>query len=284
MVTTKIYSVHINTKNLLKRAGIADYRFEAAVLFEHFTGLKAHEIVTMSDKNVDAKAVEGLKKAVEKRISGYPLQYIVGMWEFYGYPVYVGEGVLIPRQDTEALVEAVIEAAGEAPVIADLCSGSGCIAIALEKEIPNSKVYAVEKSEEALSYLNKNIKLNSSKIKLIRGDVLDSDVLENFGLIDIIVSNPPYITGEAMKSLQKEVTYEPEIALDGGVDGLYFYRGITVLWKNKLKKNGILAYEVGIDQEFDVAEILTQNGFSEVEFKKDFSGITRVVYGKLTKI
>ena len=281
MVTTKISSLHINTKNMLKRAGIQNYRFEAAVLLEHFAGIKAYELATLSEKNLDSKAVESLKNAIEKRISGYPLQYIVGRWEFYGYPIEVGEGVLIPRQDTETLVEAIIEIADKSPQIIDLCSGSGCIAIALEKQIQGSTVFAVEMSEDALGYLNKNIILNDSKVRIIRGDVLDIAVINNFIEADIIVSNPPYLTDEDMSSLQTEVSYEPSMALQGGEDGLKFYREITSLWKSKLKKSGILAYEIGIGQEFDVAEILTQNGFSEIEFKKDLMGITRVVYGKL---
>lgn len=280
MVMGTLSSLYIDTKNKLKEAGIEDYRFEASILLEHFTGIKVLEFV-VSEKSLDLEAVESMKNAIEKRISGYPLQYIVGKWEFYGYPIEVGEGVLIPRPDTETLVEAVIQIAGESPKIVDLCSGSGCIAIALQKEIPSSTVYAVEMSEDALVFLKKNLVLNNSGVKLVCGDILDSKIIDNFEKNDIIVSNPPYLTDEDMNVLQKEVKHEPKMALEGGKDGLYFYREITKLWKSKLKIGGILAYEVGMGQELDVAEILKQNRFSNIEFKKDLSGITRVVYGEL---
>ena len=280
MVMGTLSSLYIDTKNKLKEAGIEDYRFEASILLEHYTGIKVLELA-VSEKSLDSEAVESLKNAIEKRISGYPLQYIVGKWEFYGYPIEVGEGVLIPRPDTETLVEAVIQIAGESPKIVDLCSGSGCIAIALQKEIPSSTVYAVEMSEDALVFLKKNLVLNNSGVKLVCGDILDSEIIDNFEKNDIIVSNPPYLTDEDMNMLQKEVKHEPKMALEGGKDGLYFYREITKLWKSKLKIGGILAYEVGMGQELDVAEILKQNRFSNIEFKKDLSGITRVVYGEL---
>ena len=280
MVMGTLSSLYIDTKNKLKEAGIEDYRFEASILLEHYTGIKVLELA-VSEKSLDLEAVESLKNAIEKRISGYPLQYIVGKWEFYGYPIEVGEGVLIPRPDTETLVEAVIQIAGESPKIVDLCSGSGCIAIALQKEIPSSTVYAVEMSEDALVFLKKNLVLNNSGVKLVCGDILDSEIIDNFEKNDIIVSNPPYLTDEDMNVLQKEVKHEPKMALEGGKDGLYFYREITKLWKSKLKIGGILAYEVGMGQELDVAEILKQNRFSNIEFKEDLSGITRVVYGEL---
>ena len=151
-------SLYIDTKNKLKEAGIEDYRFEASILLEHYTGIKVLELA-VSEKSLDLGAVESMENAIEKRISGYPLQYIVGKWEFYGYPIEVGEGVLIPRPDTETLVEAVIQIAGESPKIVDLCSGSGCIAIDIQKEIPSSTVYAVEMSEDALVFLKKNLVL-----------------------------------------------------------------------------------------------------------------------------
>ena len=281
MVMGTLSSLYIDTKNKLKEAGIEDYRFEASILLEHFTGIKVLELAALSEKTLDSETVESMENAIEKRISGYPLQYILGKWEFYGYPIEVGEGVLIPRPDTETLVEAVIQIAGESPKIVDLCSGSGCIAIALQKEIPSSTVYAVEMSEDALVFLKKNLVLNNSGVKLVCGDILDSEIIDNFEKNDIIVSNPPYLTDEDMNVLQKEVKHEPKMALEGGKDGLYFYREITKLWKSKLKIGGILAYEVGMGQELDVAEILKQNRFSNIEFKEDLSGITRVVYGEL---
>lgn len=279
MVTTQISALHVNTKNILKIAGIENYRVEAAILLEHFLGIKRHDIANFGERTAALEAVLKLKQAVEKRISGYPLQYILGEWEFYGYRIFVGEGVLIPRQDTETVVDTIIEIAKKDSEIIDLCSGSGCIAIALDKEIENANVYAVEKSEQAFAFLTKNIILNNSKVKPISGDVLDSRVIDDFPEVDIIVSNPPYVTDNAMLNLQREVAFEPKMALEGGEDGLYFYREMTSLWKNKVKKGGYLVYEIGMGQEFDVAKILTNNGFLDIQCKKDLCGITRVVYG-----
>ena len=279
MVTTRISDLHINAKNTLKRAGIENYRFEAAVLLEHFFGIRSYEIANLGGKSVSPQAVEELKGALEKRIQGYPLQYIVGEWEFFGLLFYVGEGVLIPRQDTETLVEAVLERVTKTARIADLCSGSGCIAVTLEKKLPASVVYAVERSEAALSFLSRNLQRNASGVKLIRGDVLSEAVLNNFTELDVIVCNPPYVTDAEMDTLQQEVRFEPAMALEGGPDGLYFYREITSRWKGKLVKGGLLAYEIGAGQEFDVADILTANGFSELEFVRDLTGTVRVVTG-----
>lgn len=278
MVIT-ISTLHINTKNILKKAGIADYRFEASQLLQHFIGIKAIQIATLGDRPVDNTIVRKIQAAITKRLEGYPLQYIIGDWDFYGLNFYVGEGVLIPRSDTEILVDIIIEKVNSKDkiIIADLCSGSGCIAIALEKHIPNAEVFAVENSSEALGYLQKNIFHNNSNVKLIAGDVLSSDIINNFNSIDILVSNPPYITTAGLAELQKEVKYEPDAALDGGVDGLFFYREIVKNWHSKLKVNGILAFEIGIGQENDVIEILQQYNFKSIETFKDLNGIIRVV-------
>lgn len=288
-MTTQISALFTNIKSQLRLSGIEDSRFEAAVLLEHFLGMKPHEIATLGTKLAPPDAVEAIKRAVEKRIQGYPLQYIVGEWEFYGLPFLVGEGVLIPRQDTETLVEAALEKAQilqpEQGVlqVADLCSGSGCVAVALDKRLPAASVYAVEKSADALGYLSKNLLRNESGAKLIRGDVLGEELFPNFPLLDMIVCNPPYLTEDDMAGLQTEVSFEPALALDGGADGLYFYREITAIWKKKLRCGGWLLYEIGAGQEFDVAEILHKNGFEAIEHRKDLTGTVRVLCGQKTE-
>ena len=169
----------------------------------------------------------------------------------------------------------------KSPVITDLCSGSGCIAVTLEKEISGSEVYAIEYSDKAFSYLKKNIEINNSKVHSVLGDIFDEKVILEMPLSDIIVSNPPYLTEKDMNNLQKEVHFEPEMALRGGSDGLDFYKKIVSLWKKKLKNNGYIVFEIGINQEEAVSGIFRENGFSDVKYYKDLSGIIRVVLAKI---
>ncbi len=189
--------------------------------------------------------------------------------------------MLIPRPDTETLVDYVLEFARDMtdPKIVDLCSGSGCIAIAIDKNIPNAQIHAVEVSQGAADYLRQNIELNSSAVQLVVGDVLDTNVVDSFNELDIIVSNPPYLTDEDFKSLQKEVSFEPKMALYGGEEGMTFYREITEKWGRSLKTGGLLAFEIGIKQEDSVKEILEQNSFRDIDYRCDLNGIIRVVAG-----
>ncbi|MBO4867525.1 MAG: peptide chain release factor N(5)-glutamine methyltransferase [Ruminococcus sp.] len=234
---------------------------------------------------LDGQAESSVKAKFEelcsRRESGEPLQYLLGEWEFYGIPIKVGKGVLIPRQDTETLVELAVSKCknSEDIVIADLCSGSGCIALAMEKYLRCREVYAVEKSEAAAGYLSENVKMNASAVKLVMGDVLDEGCAVTIPECDLIVCNPPYLTGEDMERLQREVTHEPSEALFGGEDGLDFYRAVTRIWKNRLKTGGTLIYEIGIGQEDDVMQIMVQHGFENVRCKPDPCGIMRCVIG-----
>lgn len=280
MVT--ISQLSVNLKALLKENNIEDYLFESRCILEHALKLDHSRLLLNPDTTLSDSQVSVVQKIAEKRISGYPLQYILGEWEFFGLPFYVGEGVLIPRQDTETLVETVLERLKTChkPRIADLCSGSGCIAVALDKNNHcNADICAVEYSDAAMKYLTKNIELNSSSVTVYKGNVLSADFCSAFSDLDIIVSNPPYLTSEDMEQLQTEVSYEPEMALKGGSDGLLFYQNITALWKNCLRENGMIFYEIGIHQENDVSDILARNGFRNINTAADLSGITRVVYG-----
>lgn len=273
-----------DAREALKSVGIENYKQEASLLIEKVTGIKKYEMIFKGQKAISDVEIEQLNQLLERRKNGEPLQYILGEWEFYGLNFKVGKGVLIPRQDTEALVDEVLqEFIGndiENPVIADLCSGSGCIAVTLEKMIDGSKVFAIELSDEAILYLSNNIAENNSSVEVIVGDVLSADTLQNIPMLDCIVSNPPYLTENDMQALQKEVTYEPETALRAGSDGLDFYRGITQLWKDTLKPQGFIAFECGINQHNDIKNILESNGFENICFQKDLCGIIRVVTGK----
>lgn len=279
-------------KNTLNNGENPDFEFDSRCIFEDITGLSALDLALNREKEADGAAAEKALKLAKQRSEGYPLQYLLGEWEFYGLRFKVGEGVLIPRPDTEILVETVINhfAAKKQtdPEIADLCSGSGCIAIALQKSMPRSRVTAVELSAEAMPYLAANIQRNEARVQIIKGDVTDGRLLDNFAdcdspgdhrQIDCIVSNPPYLTAEEMSELQREVAFEPALALDGGADGLKFYRIISCLWKDVLKEGGLLAFEIGFEQGEAVSELLRQSGYGDVKVIKDLGGNDRVVTG-----
>ncbi|MBO5852623.1 MAG: peptide chain release factor N(5)-glutamine methyltransferase [Clostridia bacterium] len=252
---------------------------EARYITAHLAGCEPNRLI-LSQCQIEQSSIEQI---VDKRRKGIPLQYILGKWWFYKSEFLVGEGVLVPRQDTETLVEAALELLGEIknPTVCDLCSGSGCIAISIARERADANVTAVEKYSDANLYLQKNIQHNgANNVRAVQYDVLDKP----FGEYDLIVSNPPYIKNSDKKELSKEVLSEPHTALFGGEDGLYFYRKITKIWKSALKPNGVLAFEVGINQDGVVAEILRSNGFINIGFKSDLIGIQRVVFGTVNKV
>ena len=220
---------------------------------------------------------------IQDRLKGRPVAYIVGNREFMGLDFYVQEGVLIPRPDTEPLVEELIELCRgkENLNILDIGTGSGAITISLAKYLNTSKVKSFDISDIALEVGKKNAISNEvdDRVEFIKSDLFSS--IENKSIqFDVIVSNPPYIPKKDIETLHTQVKdYEPYIALEGGEDGLDFYRSITEQSRMYLKENGILAYEVGHDQAQDVAEIMKSNGYTKIYTKKDLQGIDRVVIG-----
>lgn len=281
MVT--VFDTLKNAKKLLNANEIENADFEAVCIFEKAYGVKYRSVQyeRIKDTEPSDEQSEALCEMLRKRIDGQPLQYVLGEWEFFGMPFKVGSGVLIPRQDTETLVELVLDKMKNNNSIkaVDLCAGSGCIGVALQKNLRSCDMTCVEISKDAVKYLEQNIKLNDADVKTLNADVLKSETADAFSQLDLIVCNPPYLTKEDMQSLQTEVGFEPQTALFGGEDGLDFYREITRLWKNTLKQGGMLAYEIGMGQETDVSQILIQHGFENVRFVKDYCGIFRVVYG-----
>ncbi len=252
--------------------------WEAVWMARALFSLTGNHILLDVEIDPDQTQMETLCQWIEKRNQGYPLQYLLGEWDFFGRRFLVGEGVLIPRSETEILVETVLSYFKKrpAPKLLDLCSGSGCIAVTLALERRDALVTAVELSPEAVKYLRANDELHQSGVNVIQRDALTpfSDALW-----DGIVSNPPYLTREEMDHLQTEVTYEPQMALYGEEDGLFFYRRLTRIWKTRLKPGGMLAFEVGDHQGDSVAQILRENGFSKVCQTADYHGIIRVVTG-----
>lgn len=272
-----------NAKKLLSANEIENADFEAVCMFEKAYSVKYRSIVFEKIKDTEPSDVqsEALCEMLRRRIEGEPLQYILGEWEFFGLPFKVGRGVLIPRQDTETLVELVLDKLKNQDSVkaVDLCAGSGCIGITLQRHLNCCDMTCVELSNDAISYLKKNVELNNADVKILGADVLVEDTANKFCELDLITCNPPYLTKEDMQVLQTEVKFEPENALYGGDDGLDFYRGVTRLWKNSLKPGGLLVYEIGMGQETDVSQILIEHGFENVRFLKDYCGIYRVVYG-----
>lgn len=224
---------------------------------------------------------EQLRQLASRRLEGEPLQYLLGEWEFYGLTLKVGPGVLIPRPDTETLVEAGLSyLKGRTGCrVLDLCAGTGCVGLAVERSAKDiSALYALEKEEAAFFYLKENLAAYESRIMPLHQDGLAPG--PEADRLDLILCNPPYLTGEDMESLQTEVRYEPPSALDGGEDGLDFYRRLTAVWKDRLVPGGLLAYEIGMGQQEDVTQILRQEGLEQIHWKEDLSGIVRVVAGR----
>lgn len=265
----------------LKEAGVFAPAFELRELLRHVTGLTLTQQLMQADMLPPAPQLAEMNRLLAQRCGGRPLQYILGQWEFYGLEFYVGEGVLIPRADTETLVDVGLALCKglPQPSIADLCSGSGCIAVALAHNLPHAAVAAVELSANAYNYLQRNVAANSAQnITTLHADALAC--AGAFCGLDLIVSNPPYIRTGDLAGLQREVQCEPSLALDGTADGLYFYREISSLYKKSLKPGGWLAFEAGDDQSADIREILRQNGYSNITTHKDLAGYERVVCGR----
>ncbi len=256
--------------NCLEKNGVDEADFKSLCLVCTLAGIENSAF--QAHKNDEFDEVT-LTEPLIRILGGEPLQYILGEWDFYDSRFKVGDGVLIPRPETEELVDLAIKTAKqyESPVIYDLCAGSGCIGISIAKAVPSAKVYCVEKSKKALAYLHNNSK-GVGNVRVILGDILNPIELPE---ADIIVSNPPYIKTADLAGLQSEVQFEPKMALDGGEDGLVFYRAINIIAKTNLKKSGTLLLEIGSEQGDEVPKVLTNLGTAEVI--RDIYGNDRIV-------
>ena len=274
-----IFEAYNDCKRQLQAAGIEDYVFESKCIIRHITGYTNAQILTKYTQPLNEFQQNNLTAIIKQRLIRYPLQYIIGKWSLFGREFFVGPGVLIPRSDTETLIDVCLDSIKNNPTarVLDLCAGTGCIGITVKGECPETDVTLVEKFDEALSFTNKNAKYNNIDVKIEKSDVLKTEGAD--GLYDLIVSNPPYITDADMKILQPEVKFEPATALEGGEDGLVFYRHITKEYKKHLAAGGVMAFEVGAGQAEAVCEIMKQNGFKDVQTRKDYCEIDRVVFG-----
>ncbi|KAB3530879.1 peptide chain release factor N(5)-glutamine methyltransferase [Alkaliphilus serpentinus] len=269
--------------------GIKTPRLDAEVLLCHLLEVERIQLHIYPEREISREICRKFWMLIEKRLMGMPIQYIVNRQEFMGLNFFVEEGVLIPRGDTEILVEEVIDLLNqyEKPQllkVAEVGTGSGAISISLAVMIEKIRVYSIDVSEKALEVAKKNAIINKvdDKIKFILGDRLYPLMGDNLNEgYQLIVSNPPYIRSKEIENLGPEVKlYEPHLALDGGEDGLDFYVNITASARDLLVDNGWLAFEIGFDQGRDVENILKSNSFKDVRVIKDLAGLDRVVVGR----
>ncbi len=272
----------LDIRRVLIRAGTAAASLEARILICFATGKSQEELLRDFNLYTSAETEEQIRALAERRLRGEPVAYIVGEWEFYGIGLDISKDVLIPRADTELLAEqaiALARAAGEGARILDLCAGSGCVGIAAAVNAPKCRVVLADYSEAALRICRQNVRRNelTSRVLCVQADALKapSPALGDF---DVIVCNPPYIPSGEIEKLDPSVRlYEPRPALDGGPDGLLFYRAIIPKWRQALRRGGTLLFEVGIRQAESVRSLLSESGYTEILSLADTQGIERVI-------
>ena len=262
---------------MLKSNNVESPKLKARLLLQYVLDKTRQYIIVYDNKEIDKQQQWQYFVNIEKLTKGIPLQHITHRQEFMKMDFFVDENVLIPRPDTEILVEEVIKIAQKynSPRILDLCTGSGAIAISLKKFVPNADITAVDISEKALEIAQKNAEKLEAKINFVKSDLFDKLDNKKF---DIIVSNPPYIRKDEIKKLSEEVQKEPKIALDGGEDGLDFYRIITEQAINYLKTGSFLCFEIGYNQKNDVIKIIEdKQNYKNTYCKKDLYGNDRII-------
>lgn len=269
----------IHGEAILKNAKIADPKTDAWILLSETTKMTRTKYLMESMEECDARLCEEYNRLIDRRAQHEPLQYITGHQEFYGIDIKVNENVLIPRFDTEILVEQTLKYIKDGDTVLDMCTGSGCIICAVAKNSNISHGTGVDLSDGAVATAKENVIYN----QIDNVDIVKSDLFDNISeKYNIIVSNPPYIRPEVIENLDSEVKdREPYMALCGLEDGLHFYREITKNARLYLEDNGVLLYEIGCDQAADVIEIMKKNNFKEIEVIKDLAGLDRVVKGRI---
>lgn len=260
----------------LSRAEIENAEWDAALLLEHFCGAELRSLRSETEKDYCSPALEA---AVQKREAGYPLQYLLGEWQFYRQTYEVSPDCLIPRPDTEILVEEAIRILPQGAYFADLCTGSGCIAVSVLAEREDTRAIAVDKFPNTLELAERNARRHGveDRMEALLADVLLPVMVSGVPL-DAILSNPPYIPTAELEGLSREVKTEPRAALDGGEDGLLFYRKILQMQADCLKPEGFILFEVGYDQAEAVVALGKRAGFYNSRIIRDYGGNQRVVY------
>lgn len=271
-------SLYLWGKKQLEEAGVPDGGQDARLLLEYVCHTDRNTLLAHGDRPVSKEEKENYTKLIEMRATRIPLQYLTEETEFMGLSFVVNDKVLIPRQDTEILVEEVMRSLKDGMKILDMCTGSGCILISLLHYSNECEGVGVDLSAQALEVAGENAArlLQNQSICLIQSDLFDR--VE--GTFDVIVSNPPYIQSNVIEELMPEVRdHEPRMALDGRIDGLYFYRKIIEQSRDHLLRGGRIYFEIGYDQGQEVSTLLEKAGFSDVSVIKDYAGLDRVVSG-----
>ena len=264
----------------LTAAGCPDTDFDAGELFRLVTGQDAR----LADRPLTAEQAAKLEALTARRATREPLQYLCGSWPFLDFELAVGPGVLCPRADTEVVAEAAAQmlAGVQAPKVLDLCAGTGCLGLGVKRFCPEADVTCVEKSPEAFRYLKKNAvsALKQGTARAVEGDLFNYWQGLPEGELDLIVSNPPYLTAAEMQQLQPEVAREPAMALEAGEDGLVFYRALAEHYQNALRPGGALALEIGWQQREAVTALLAANGWVDIACRKDYGGNDRCILAR----
>ena len=264
----------------LTAAGCPDADFDAGELFRLVTGQDAR----LADRPLTAEQAAKLEALTARRATREPLQYLCGSWPFLDFELAVGPGVLCPRADTEVVAEAAAQmlAGVQAPKVLDLCAGTGCLGLGVKRFCPEADVTCVEKSPEAFRYLKKNAvsALKQGTARAVEGDLFNYWQGLPEGELDLIVSNPPYLTAAEMQQLQPEVAREPAMALEAGEDGLVFYRALAEHYQNALRPGGALALEIGWQQREAVTALLAANGWVDIVCRKDYGGNDRCILAR----
>ncbi len=277
--------LYLDVRRQLRESGVEASTLEARELVCFGTGKSREELQRDSRLYASPEREAQVRRLVERRMAGEPVAYLIGEWEFYGLPLDISQDVLIPRADTEVLAEqaiAYIQTQGDCRVL-DLCAGSGCVGLAIASQSPQAWVVLGELDDSALKICRQNIRRNSlsARVMPIQADARKKPP-RSLGEFQCIVSNPPYIPSGDIAGLENSVRdYEPHLALDGGTDGLDFYRSITEQWKEALLPGGRLYFEVGIGQADPVLRLMRSQGFGDLQVIKDHNQIPRVVLGPL---
>ena len=257
-------------------------------LLVHVTGKTREQVIAQREMYAQDDVCLAMEQAVSRVLAGEPLAYVLGQWEFYGMTLFVDHNVLIPRDDTCAVTSLAINQAlflDRTPRILDLCTGSGCIGLAVAHRVKDAKVTLADISKEALAVAKKNITAQklTGRVSCIQADAMKAP-MPFLGKFDLIISNPPYITTKEMTELDTSVKdFEPHLALHGGTDGLDFYRSIASNYRAALKPGGYLCFEFGMGQGDDVCAILEENGYTILERTKDYNDIERAVLARLDR-
>ena len=275
--------LYISTRAALKRAGVEAYSLEARLLVSHAVGKSKEAFLRDLRLYTSTENEQKINALLQRRLTGEPLAYLIGEWEFYGLPIKVTPDVLIPRMEVlvETAVNALVGRKMDARIL-DLCSGSGCIGCAISHELPAARLVMVDISDRALEVSKQNLRLNrQNRTICLKADALAKPPM-SIGTFDLIVSNPPYVPSFEILTLDSSVRdYEPLGALDGGEDGLMFYRAIVRNWKGVLRPGGQLMFEVGETQADAVSDLMRGAGFRDIATVEDTAGVRRVVIGRI---